>query len=55
MDPHSGYCEGCFRSVDEITVWSSANDCMKRAILVQVDKRRAAATAQPASRRGEAR
>lgn len=42
MDPHTGYCEGCFRTIHEITVWSVANDCMKRAILTNVDKRRSA-------------
>ena len=43
MSAVSGYCEGCFRTIPEITEWSRAGDAQKRAILVQVASRRAAA------------
>lgn len=43
MDPRTGLCEGCYRSIDEITVWSSACDNIKRAILDNVEQRRVAA------------
>lgn len=43
MDARTGYCEGCYRSIDEITVWSRASDERKRAILQEVAARRAAA------------
>lgn len=42
MDARTGYCEGCFRSIDEITVWSRAGDDQKRAILREVAQRQAA-------------
>jgi len=36
MNQHSGLCEGCFRSIDEIVQWSSADESMKRAVWVEV-------------------
>jgi predicted Fe-S protein YdhL (DUF1289 family) len=38
-----GYCEGCFRSLDEIAAWRGADDTGKRAILLAAAQRRAAA------------
>jgi len=43
MSAVSGYCEGCFRTIPEITEWSRAGDAQKRAILAEVASRRAAA------------
>lgn len=37
----SGWCEGCYRTIDEITVWSRLDDDAKRAIWLQLDQRRA--------------
>lgn len=39
MDPLSGYCEGCFRTLEEITAWSRADDDLKREILDRVATR----------------
>lgn len=43
MNPRTGLCEGCYRSIDEITVWAGACDRIKRGILDKVELRRAAA------------
>lgn len=53
IDPASGYCEGCFRSIPEITDWSRADDARKREILAEVARRKT--TAQPAAGRRPAR
>lgn len=39
MDARTGLCEGCFRTIDEITVWSRADDGLKREILDRVAER----------------
>jgi len=36
----SGWCEGCARSIPEITVWSRADASVKRQILEQLPARR---------------
>ncbi len=43
MSPQSGYCEGCLRSIAEITDGGRADDGRKRAILHEVARRKAAA------------
>ncbi len=46
MNEASGLCEGCFRTLDEIAVWSVLDDDDKRAIWLELDGRRlTAATA----------
>ena len=42
MDAASGLCTGCFRTIDEITVWSRTDDHHRRNILTHVATRRAA-------------
>jgi len=32
MDTGSGLCEGCFRTLDEIRVWSSSDDAAKKVM-----------------------
>jgi uncharacterized protein len=32
MDEHSGWCEGCLRTLDEIAEWSVMDDRAKRAV-----------------------
>ena len=32
MDPATGLCEGCFRTLDEIVAWGAASPVQKRAI-----------------------
>lgn len=41
MNAQTGWCEGCFRTIDEIVAWGSATDAAKRAVWVEI-KRRAA-------------
>ena len=42
MDERTGLCEGCYRTLDEIRLWSSADDQARRAIWTQIDQRLAA-------------
>ena len=32
MDAVSGWCEGCFRTLDEIAEWGMSSDAQKRAV-----------------------
>jgi predicted Fe-S protein YdhL (DUF1289 family) len=40
MSPATGFCEGCFRSLDEIAAWSRMDDDEKRAVWRLLDERR---------------
>ena len=40
LDARTGLCRGCYRTLDEISVWSEASDNDKRLILESVVKRR---------------
>ena len=40
MDPRSGLCEGCLRTMDEIMQWSTAGESQKRAVWVEIWQRR---------------
>jgi predicted Fe-S protein YdhL (DUF1289 family) len=40
MNAETGFCEGCFRTIDEIASWSVYDDDEKRAVLARVDSRR---------------
>ena len=40
MDEASGWCEGCLRTLDEIAVWSVLEDDDKRAVLLDLMRRR---------------
>ena len=40
IDPGSGYCEGCLRSLEEIAAWGRADLKTKRAILERLRRRR---------------
>ncbi len=42
MDAATGWCEGCLRSIEEITAWSRLSDDGKRAVWRLIDARRAA-------------
>ena len=46
MDPRTGLCRGCLRTIDEIAGWFEANPAEKRAILARLPARR------PPARRG---
>jgi predicted Fe-S protein YdhL (DUF1289 family) len=32
MNPRTGWCEGCFRTLDEIAAWGSMSDRDKRVV-----------------------
>lgn len=49
MDPQSGLCVGCQRTLDEIAAWGSASAERKTLILQEVERRRQEA----AHRQGE--
>ena len=42
MDAENGLCLGCFRTIDEITVWSRTDDATRARILVAVAERQLA-------------
>jgi predicted Fe-S protein YdhL (DUF1289 family) len=39
MNPFTGLCEGCYRTIDEITAWSSATEETKRAVWMEIKRR----------------
>lgn len=39
MDPHTGLCQGCHRTLDEIMDWSSASEARKHQIWLAIGKR----------------
>ncbi len=39
MSPSTGWCEGCWRTLDEIRLWSQCDDNAKCAIWHQVERR----------------
>lgn len=39
MSPDTGWCEGCQRTIDEITRWSRTTDDDRRSILAAVAER----------------
>jgi uncharacterized protein len=43
MDPASGYCEGCRRSLEEIACWSAYDPAEKRAVLALLPARKSLA------------
>ena len=40
MNPETGFCDGCFRTIDEIAAWASCDDDEKRAVLARAGSRR---------------
>ena len=51
MDPCTGWCEGCLRTIDEIAAWSLFDDDEKRQVWHELEQRRQRrpATARTAS------
>ena len=41
IDARSGYCRGCFRTLDEIAAWSVLDAAGKKAVLAALPARRA--------------
>jgi predicted Fe-S protein YdhL (DUF1289 family) len=46
IDPDSGLCEGCLRTIDEIAAWGTLDDPAKREIWKKLPARRAACQRQ---------
>ncbi|MBB4841847.1 putative Fe-S protein YdhL (DUF1289 family) [Paucibacter oligotrophus] len=46
MHEPTGWCEGCARSIPEITLWSKADDATRLAILAELPARREILLAQ---------
>ncbi len=46
MDPMTGYCIGCTRTIDEIRDWIISNPDERHAILAKITERRAKAAAR---------
>jgi uncharacterized protein len=42
MDAHTGLCEGCLRTIEEIARWSEMTNDQKRAVWQQLALRRSA-------------
>jgi predicted Fe-S protein YdhL (DUF1289 family) len=40
IDPRTGLCEGCFRTLDEIAGWITFSNDQKRAVLAALPGRR---------------
>ncbi|GAB2905784.1 hypothetical protein GCM10027093_49740 [Paraburkholderia jirisanensis] len=41
MNPATGWCDGCLRTIDEIASWSLLDDTAKRAVWDAIDVRHA--------------
>nr|WP_236581972.1 DUF1289 domain-containing protein [Hydrogenophaga sp. BPS33] len=39
MNAATGWCDGCWRSIDEIVAWGRASDAQKLAIWEQIEAR----------------
>ncbi len=52
MNPDTGQCDGCFRTLEEIIAWSRADEGEKRRILAAVAERERAAARVPAAPAG---
>ncbi|MDO5646740.1 DUF1289 domain-containing protein [Paracoccus sp. (in: a-proteobacteria)] len=55
IEPASGLCIGCWRSLDEITAWRDLTDDQRRDIIEAVDQRRETARQLPRAARGAVR
>ena len=44
MDTRTGWCEGCWRTIDEIAAWAALDEDARRAVLARVAARRAGAS-----------
>jgi predicted Fe-S protein YdhL (DUF1289 family) len=42
LDPRTGWCEGCARTIDEIAAWGALDDATRRAVLQRLPARREA-------------
>ncbi len=42
MNPETGLCEGCLRTIEEIAAWSTCSNDDKRAVLARLARRKRA-------------
>jgi hypothetical protein len=49
IDPTSGLCAGCLRTIDEIAAWPSLDDAQQRALLAELAQRELAQGPRAAS------
>jgi uncharacterized protein len=40
MDPATGWCEGCLRTIDEIAAWGTLDDAARREVRAALLRRR---------------
>ena len=40
IDPKNGLCQGCWRTIDEITNWSVASEAKKMQVWLAISQRR---------------
>lgn len=40
MNPRTQWCEGCFRTLEEITQWATADDAYKQRVWMALAQRR---------------
>ncbi|MBL8687611.1 MAG: DUF1289 domain-containing protein [Rhodospirillaceae bacterium] len=40
LDPGTGFCKGCFRTIEEIGAWLGLDEEGRRAVLVRIRERR---------------
>ena len=52
MEPDTGWCQGCLRTLDEITAWSRMGDDGKRAVWRDIVQRLATKASAPPPREG---
>lgn len=45
LDPASGYCRGCYRTIQEIAAWTMMSKAERLAVLARLPARRAASAA----------
>jgi predicted Fe-S protein YdhL (DUF1289 family) len=52
MDPATGLCEGCLRTIDEIAAWGAMTDGDKREVWQRLEQRRQQLQPASAAREG---
>jgi predicted Fe-S protein YdhL (DUF1289 family) len=45
LDPDTGFCKGCFRTIEEIGAWLGLDEDGRRAVLARLRERRGRAPA----------
>lgn len=48
ISDETGFCEGCFRTLDEIAGWGAMSDAQRRRVWVELDARRGSSDASDA-------